>query len=156
MDEPANTGPLAMQLRKSPIEARRSALMARVRQRDTAPEMLVRKAAHGLGLRFRLQRRDLPGTPDLVFPSRRLALFVHGCFWHRHPNCPRCTSPKTRMEYWEDKFAANVARDRRVTDELEAIGWQVEVVWECETIDPERLLSTLNQVFKIEQPPRLA
>src|SRR5260370_41965465 len=83
-----------------PIDPQRSALMARVRGKHSTPEMVVRSVAHRLGYRFRLHRRDLPGTPDLVFPGPRRAIFVHGCFWHRHPNCVRTTTPKTRAAYW--------------------------------------------------------
>jgi DNA mismatch endonuclease (patch repair protein) len=126
-------------LRRAPVaerpvvDERRSRLMARVRQRDTKPEMSVRRAAHALGFRFRLQRRDLPGRPDLVFPRLRKALFVHGCFWHSHPSCKAATIPKTRTEYWNAKLADNRSRDRRVEAALKATGWEVGVVWECET-----------------------
>jgi len=112
---------------------RRSWLMSRVRQSDTSPELRVRKAAHAVGLRFRLHRRDLPGTPDIVFPKLKTVLFVHGCFWHRHPGCSKASIPKTRTEYWTSKFAVNVARDASVAIELEAQGWRVVVLWECET-----------------------
>ncbi len=132
------------------IDPKRSALMARVRGRDTTPELKVRRLAHELGARFRLQRRDLPGTPDLVFPGRRLALFVHGCFWHRHLNCRYATSPKTRTEFWEGKFAANIARDERVTMALRASGWEVEVIWECETKRRELLETALRRILKLD------
>lgn len=122
-----------------PVDPIRSALMGRVRQRGTTPEMKVRHAAHVLGYRFRLHRRDLPGTPDLVFPRHRKAIFVHGCFWHRHPACSRTTMPKTRTSYWRTKFADNVARDSRVLTQLRGAGWEVLVVWECETFDEEEL-----------------
>jgi DNA mismatch endonuclease (patch repair protein) len=122
---------------------RRSWLMSRVGGKNTTPEIRVRRAAHALGLRFRLHRSDLPGTPDLVFPKRRVALFVHGCFWHRHPGCRKASIPTTRKEYWAEKFRTNVARDIRRTGELEALGWRVVVVWECETkneVGLERIL----------------
>lgn len=109
--------------------------MRRVRQRDTDPELVVRRVAHALGYRFRLHRRDLPGTPDLVFPKYRVALFVHGCFWHRHEGCPRATTPKSRRDYWLPKFAANVERDRRKEEALKSLGWRVLVFWECEIND---------------------
>lgn len=115
------------------VDERRSRLMARVRQHDTKPEMAVRQAAHALGFRFRLHRRDLPGRPDLVFPKLRKALFVHGCFWHSHPGCKAATIPKTRTDYWDAKLADNRARDRRVEGALTAAGWQVGIFWECET-----------------------
>lgn len=124
---------------------RRSWLMSRVRGKNTKPEIVVRQVAHALGLRFRLQRKDLPGRPDLVFPKHSLALFVHGCFWHRHAGCTKASTPKTRPEFWADKFAANIARDIKVTERLVEAGWRVEVVWECETgnrvVLAERLLS---------------
>lgn len=121
------------------VDASRSRLMARVRQRDTKPEMAVRRAAHALGFRFRLQRRDLPGRPDLVFPRLRKALFVHGCFWHSHPGCKAATIPKTRTDYWDAKLTDNRARDRRVEEALRAAGWQVGIIWECETRPREAL-----------------
>src|SRR6266508_2554433 len=111
----------------------RSWTMSRVGSENPAPEMLVRKAAHALRLRFRLHRNDLPGTPDLVFPKRRIALFVHGCFWHRHVRCKRASTPKSQTTYWTRKFERNVARDRRVIAELKALGWRPVVIWECQT-----------------------
>lgn len=114
----------------------RSLLMARVRQRDTKPEMLVRRAIHGIGYRFRLQRRDLPGSPDIVLPKHKLAIFVHGCFWHRHPGCRLASTPKTRVNFWASKFVANIARDERAIEELQRLGWRVAVIWECETRSP--------------------
>lgn len=112
---------------------RRSWLMSRVRGKHTKPEMIVRRAAHALGLRFRLHRKDLPGRPDLVFPRHKVALFVHGCFWHRHPGCRLASTPKTRTEFWQSKFDANVARDIRVAEQLRAACWRVVTIWECET-----------------------
>lgn len=113
--------------------SQRSALMAKVRSKDTKPELIVRRTAHRLGYRFRLHRSDLPGTPDLVFPKHRLAVFVHGCFWHRHPNCRRATMPATNTMKWTEKFERNGLRDARSKEELEALGWAVMVIWECET-----------------------
>ena len=124
---------------------RRSWLMSRVGAKNTTPEVRVRKAAHGLGLRFRLHRKDLPGTPDLVFPGRRVALFVHGCFWHRHSGCPKASNPGTRADYWAKKFRSNVERDIRVKSELEASGWRVVVIWECETKDANGLMRILRE-----------
>ena len=114
---------------------RRSELMAGIRSRGTAPELAVRRIAHGMGLRFRLHRKDLPGRPDLVFPKYRLAVFVHGCFWHRHQGCRHASTPKSRAAFWIEKFAANVARDARQEAALKALGWQVLVIWQCETKD---------------------
>lgn len=113
--------------------------MSRVRGAHTVPELLVRRAAHALGHRFRLHRRDLPGTPDLTFPRHRKVIFVHGCWWHRHAGCERAAPSKTRPEYWQSKFDRNVARDIRVEAELRAMGWDVLVVWECEAARSERL-----------------
>lgn len=123
---------------------RRSWLMSRIGGKNTTPELRVRRAAHALGLRFRLHQKDLPGTPDLVFRKRRTVLFVHGCFWHRHPGCRKASSPSTRACYWKEKFDANVARDARVANELRAKGWHVAIIWECETKDPEQLLLALK------------
>lgn len=117
--------------------ARRSWLMSRVRGKDTAPELRVRKLAHALGLRFRIHRSDLPGKPDLTFPGRRIVVFVHGCYWHRHPNCRKATPPSS--EFWESKFESNVTRDARVTNELRSLGWKVCVIWECQTKKPDVL-----------------
>ncbi len=110
----------------------RSALMSRVRHHDTEPELRLRRELHALGLRFRLHRRDLPGTPDIVLPRYRAVVFVHGCFWHRHDGCRRATTPKSNVDMWLQKFAANVARDIRSQEALSAAGWRVYVVWECE------------------------
>lgn len=114
---------------------RRSWLMSRVRGKDTKPEIIVRQVAHAMGLRFRLQRKDLPGRPDLVFPKYRLAVFVHGCFWHRHEGCSKASTPKTRADFWNAKFEANVVRDRMTQRRLEEMGWRVAVIWECDTRD---------------------
>lgn len=111
----------------------RSERMRRVRQKHTAPELVVRRYAHARGLRFRLHRADLPGRPDIVFPGRRLALFVHGCFWHGHEGCRAARLPTTNTEYWRDKIAANQERDGRVQTALRAMGWKSAVIWQCET-----------------------
>lgn len=121
------------------VDPARSAQMSLVRSRDTKPEMRVRKALHAAGLRYRVHDRSLPGSPDLVFPARRLVVFVHGCFWHRHPGCPAARLPKSRLDFWEPKLAGNVARDARVRAELESLGWKVIVIWECETRKKEAL-----------------
>lgn len=107
--------------------------MARVRQRDTKPEMLVRRVLHAKGYRFRLQRRDLPGCPDIVLPKHKLAIFVHGCFWHRHLGCRLASTPKTRVGFWTSKFEENIKRDKRAIEALQCLGWHTTVVWECET-----------------------
>lgn len=119
----------------------RSEQMSRVKGRDTRPEWIVRRALHGAGLRYRLQARDLPGQPDIVFRSRRLAVFIHGCFWHRHddPDCRLTRTPKTRVDFWEAKFAANQARDARDLAALRDAGWTVITIWECQLRDPRAL-----------------
>jgi DNA mismatch endonuclease (patch repair protein) len=119
--------------------------MRAVRRSDTGPELVVRKLLHAAGFRFRKQRRDLPGTPDIVLPKHRTVIFVHGCFWHRHPECRLATTPKTRVDFWTDKFERNVERDRANVDALRAAGWRVLVVWECETRDPAKLGERLRR-----------
>ncbi len=130
-------------MERTPIDPDRSALMSRVKAKDTKPELRVRRLAHGLGYRYRLHRRDLPGSPDLVFSGRRKVLFVHGCFWHRHQGCRKTTMPKTRAKFWQRKFDDNVRRDERVIAALRDLGWDVLVVWECETSDEDLLRRTL-------------
>lgn len=110
----------------------RSRMMRSIRGKDTKPELLLRRALHAFGFRYRLHQKGLPGRPDLVFPKYRAAVFVHGCFWHRHPGCPKATTPATREDFWRSKFAENTARDRRNIDRLQSAGWRVLVVWECE------------------------
>ena len=127
----------------------RSAMMSRIKSRDTAPEIAVRRIAHRSGFRFRLHRKDLPGRPDLVFPRYRAVVFVHGCFWHRHGGCRYAYTPKTRVRFWAAKFSQNVARDRHDLEALRRIGWRVMVIWECETRDEpvvkRRLMDFLRQ-----------
>jgi DNA mismatch endonuclease (patch repair protein) len=121
----------------------RSRNMSRIRSTNTKAELLVRQAAHALGYRFRLYRKQLPGRPDLVFPSWRVVLFVNGCFWHRHSLCRRAVTPKSRTDFWENKFRRTVERDERATEALKALGWRVSVIWECQTLrrnEVERLL----------------
>jgi DNA mismatch endonuclease, patch repair protein len=124
--------------------AKRSLIMAAVHSKDTSPEMAVRRIVHGLGFRYRLHVRSLPGCPDLAFPGRRKAIFVHGCFWHRHRNCRYATLPKTRREFWAAKFAANVVRDRRARRDLKRLEWAVLSVWQCELTNPSRLAERLD------------
>lgn len=114
-------------------QAERSERMSRVRGRDTGPEMVVRRLVHGMGYRYRLHRRDLPGMPDIVFPRRKKAIFVHGCFWHRHPDpgCKLARLPKSRLEFWAPKLEGNRRRDERNQAALRELGWGVLVVWEC-------------------------
>jgi DNA mismatch endonuclease (patch repair protein) len=108
----------------------RSILMARIRSKDTGPEMTVRRLVHGMGYRYRLHRRSLPGTPDLVFPSLGKVIFVHGCFWHKHARCVRL--PKSRMEFWGPKLEGNRKRDLSARRKLRSLGWKALIIWECE------------------------
>lgn len=116
--------------------ATRSRMMSGIRGKDTRPEIVVRKALHAAGYRFRLHRRDLPGVPDVVLPSRKVAIFVHGCFWHMHAGCGNARIPSTRPEFWRAKLEANIDRDRRVIAALRSSGWRVLICWECATRDP--------------------
>ena len=113
---------------------RRSAIMSRVGTKDTKPEIQVRRMLHGLGYRYRLHRKDLPGKPDLVFPKRRKVIFVHGCFWHGH-GCQWGKLPKSRLDYWAPKIRANRARDKSVVVALSERGWKAFEVWQCELRD---------------------
>jgi DNA mismatch endonuclease (patch repair protein) len=110
---------------------KRSEIMSRVRGKDTKVELCVRKFLHTNGLRYRLHDKKLPGRPDLSFPSRRLALFVHGCFWHGHEGCIRSKLPTTRLAFWKEKIEKNKARDERCQAELALLGWQIRVLWQC-------------------------
>lgn len=116
--------------------AKRSQMMSGIKGKNSLPEMLVRKALFAMGHRFRLHRRDLPGTPDIAMPGCKIAIFVHGCFWHAHQGCKYAKTPSTRTEFWTAKLQANVERDRRVIDRLVEMDWRVLNVWECSTRDP--------------------
>ena len=124
-------------------------MMARIGSRDTEPERIVRRALHKHGYRFRLHRRDLPGTPDIVLPKYRTAIYVHGCFWHRHAKCQYATTPGTNKNFWEDKFTANVLRDRRTLRAIRRLGWTPIVVWECEAADETRLNHKLSKIRRL-------
>jgi DNA mismatch endonuclease (patch repair protein) len=124
----------------------RSRMMGGIKGRNTKPERIVRSVAHRLGLRFRLHRADLPGRPDIVFSRHRAVILVHGCFWHRH-DCGLAASPKTRPEFWQAKFQANVRRDALTRLQLEEAGWRVIVIWECETRDAGELAWRLLNEF---------
>lgn len=121
--------------------AARSAMMAGIKGKNTKPEMLVRKALFAAGYRFRLHRKDLPGNPDVVLPGRKVAIFVHGCFWHAHQGCKLAKLPATRPEFWRDKLGRNVARDAAAVSALRLQGWRVLVVWECFTRQQQDLPS---------------
>ncbi|EKA3901067.1 DNA mismatch endonuclease Vsr [Vibrio cholerae] len=117
----------------------RSRTMRAVRSRDTKPELTVRRFLHAAGLRYILHDRRLPGSPDLVFPKYRTVVFVHGCFWHQHANCPAASRPRSNTEYWSRKLTGNVERDARNRTSLEASGWRVLVIWECEIRERDAL-----------------
>ena len=124
----------------------RSQMMRAIGAKNTAPEMRVRKFLHAAGLRYRLHVHNLPGKPDMVLPKFRCVIFVHGCFWHRHPRCALATTPATRPEFWNHKFEQNSARDIKVKALLEAEGWTVLVIWECETRSEDSLIKLLQDV----------
>lgn len=132
---------------------KRSLVMSRVRDRDTKPERIVRCLVHGMGYRFRLRRRDLPGKPDIVLPRHRKIIFVHGCFWHGHKGCPAASRPKTNVEFWTSKLDQNEERDRENVRRLLKQGWNVLIVWECETADRDKLFDKLT-TFLQEAPSK--
>ena len=117
----------------------RSRIMASVRRRDTRPELVIRHSLHRLGFRFRVSDRSLPGSPDIKLSRYRTVIFVNGCFWHRHNGCRYATLPASNREWWVEKFAQNVARDRRKIQQIRKAGWRVMVVWECAVRDPGRV-----------------
>lgn len=125
----------------------RSWNMSRIKGRNTTPELKVRSALHRAGFRFRLHRKDLPGTPDIVLPRFRTVIFVHGCFWHRHEGCRFAYMPKSRQEFWQAKFSKNVERDERKILQLQQAGWNVEIIWECETMDMRTLSRRLDLII---------
>lgn len=122
---------------------KRSEIMRAVRSKNSIPEMAVRHLIHRLGYRYRLHSRELPGTPDIVFPSRRKVIFIHGCFWHGHRRCSKARSPKSRTHYWKEKVETNRERDSRNLNELTDLGWETQIVWQCELRHLEQLKSTI-------------
>lgn len=127
----------------NPVE--RSERMSRVRGKNTKPELLVRRLVHGMGYRYRLHRRDLPGTPDLVFPGRGKVIFINGCFWHRHMDCVLARLPKSRNEFWQPKLTANAERDTRNIRALKRLGWGVLTIWECQLGDVTKLANRIRR-----------
>ncbi|MFB9978183.1 very short patch repair endonuclease [Mesorhizobium kowhaii] len=134
--------------------AERSERMSRIRSSDTSPELSIRKALHRLGLRYTLANRDLPGKPDIVFRRKRIAVFVHGCFWHRHENCRVANMPKSNTAFWQEKFDRNVARDQRARAQLQKLGWRVEILWECELgpTNVARIANLLALIVRANEP----
>ena len=126
-------------------QVKRSWIMGRVKGRDTKPEMMVRSLVHRMGFRFRVHRRDLPGNPDVVLPRHRKVIFIHGCFWHGHPGCPRSKRPTTNQTFWDKKLNGNLERDKRFQEELRHTGWRVLVIWQCETKIPDFLMIKLER-----------
>lgn len=128
-------------------KASRSANMRAVGGKNTAPELAVRRAAHRLGFRFRLHRKDLPGCPDIVFPKWKTAVFVNGCFWHGHRGCRRSRLPASNVDFWRAKLRANVARDRKNHAALRKMGWRVEVIWQCDMGDDLTVAETVERIL---------
>ncbi len=114
------------------VSDQRSRNMSAIKSKNTKPEIAVRKLLHSMGYRFRLHRKDLPGSPDIVLPKYKTVIFVHGCFWHRHENCKYATTPKTRKEFWEKKFRENINRDNLNQANLSLKGWKIIIIWECQ------------------------
>ncbi|GAA0890282.1 very short patch repair endonuclease [Rhodanobacter soli] len=131
--------------------ATRSRMMSGIRGRDTKPEIIVRKYLHAQGLRYRIAPKDLPGKPDIVLPKYHTVVFVHGCFWHRHPGCRYAATPASNRDFWQIKFKQNLARDIRVRSQLAKHGWKVLIVWECE-VSTERLQWLVSEIRSIHQP----
>jgi len=129
----------------------RSDIMARVRSKNSRPELAVRKLVFGLGYRYRLHARELPGCPDLVFRPRRKVIFVHGCFWHRHPNCALARMPKSRLDFWEPKLQGNRERDDRNKKALGGEGWKVLTIWECQLDNVERLKKVIRRFLDAQR-----
>lgn len=132
--------------------AKRSRMMAGIKGKNTKPEMAVRRLVHGMGFRFRLHRKDLPGSPDLVFPRLKRVIFVHGCFWHRHQGCRFAYTPKSNSQFWLAKLDANVRRDAVVLQALAALGWEVLIVWECEVANFPALTEKVNLFLSANSP----
>ncbi len=130
-------------------EEKRSWIMSRVKGRDTNPERLVRSLLHRMGYRFRVHRKDLPGTPDIVLPRYRKIIFVHGCFWHQHPGCPKSKRPASNREFWDRKFENTITRDQRNIAQLKELGWDTLIIWQCETRDRESLRIKINRYLTL-------
>jgi DNA mismatch endonuclease (patch repair protein) len=126
------------------VSEQRSRNMSAIKSKNTKPEITVRKLLHSMGYRFRLHKKDLPGSPDIVLPKYKTVIFVHGCFWHRHQNCKYASNPKTRREFWEKKFKENIERDKKTQEKLKNLGWKTKIVWECEIKKQDKLIKKLE------------
>jgi DNA mismatch endonuclease (patch repair protein) len=134
---------------------KRSWIMSRVRGRDTKPEIIVRSIIHRMGYRFSLHRRDLPGKPDVVLPRYRKIIVINGCFWHGHKNCLRSKRPSTHTKFWNRKLDKNIDRDKRSRSELEKMGWNVLVIWECEIQKPDKIVDKLRRYLNVTKKGKL-
>ncbi len=134
--------------------AERSERMSRIHGKGSVPEIKLRHLVHGMGFRYRLHRGDLPGKPDLVFPGRRAVIFMHGCFWHRHDGCKLARLPKSKLDFWETKLEANKRRDTIHQQQLQALGWRVLVIWECEMARLDEVAARVRS-FLLEQEDAL-
>ena len=132
---------------KHKVSEQRSRNMSAIKSKNTKPEIAVRKLLHSMGYRFRLHRKDLPGSPDIVLPKYKTVIFVHGCFWHRHENCKYASTPKTRQEFWNKKFKKNIERDLEIQETIKNIEWRSVVIWECETKNIDNLKEKIIDVF---------
>ena len=130
------------------VSEQRSRNMSAIKSKNTKPEITVRKLLHSMGYRFRLHKKDLPGSPDIVLPKYKTVIFVHGCFWHRHQNCKYASNPKTRREFWEKKFKENIERDKKTQEKLKNLGWKTNIVWECEVKNREILILKLEEILR--------
>lgn len=119
---------------------KRSQVMSRIRSKDTKPEKIIRSILHKLGFRFRINRKDLPGKPDIVLPKYKTVIFVHGCFWHQHEGCKIASKPKSNIKFWQDKFSRNIERDKKNQEDLYKMGYRVLVIWECEINEIQKIL----------------
>ena len=130
---------------------RRSWNMSRIRSKNTKPELIVRSFLHGMGYRFRLHRKDLPGIPDIVLPKHKTVILVHGCFWHRHSGCNYAYSPKSNVDKWNKKFTENMLRDAKVADEIRRLGWQSITIWECDVLSGKYEDALIEKLGKIDR-----
>jgi DNA mismatch endonuclease, patch repair protein len=128
--------------------SQRSRVMARIHGRNTQPELAIRSIVHRMGYRYRLHVRALPGCPDLVFPKYKAAMFVHGCFWHQHRNCPRARKPRSNIAFWSRKLSKNALRDRRHLKALQELGWKTLVIWQCEIKNFEKVAKTVRRFLR--------